>query len=265
VPERILAVDIGEARWGLAVSDELGLLAHPAGVLDARRDPLAELQRRAEALGVGRVVVGWPRRTDGGPADAAATAARWAEAIRRRTGLPVELWDERLTTRQAERLLVDQGRRRSERRQVVDEVAATLILQSFLDRRRRRSRDRPADDEARMADILGEGNGDTMAHDHDHEHLEDEVITLTDEDGHEHQFAILDVIEVDNKEYAILIPAGEEVEDEESEEEAVILRLETDETGEEILVDIEDDEEWQKVAQAWEELVDEEEEDEEEE
>lgn len=101
-----------------------------------------------------------------------------------------------------------------------------------------------------------------MSHDHDHS-LEDEIITLTDEDGQEHQFAILDVIEVDNKEYAILIPTDES--EEESEDEAVILRLETDETGEEVLVDIEDDEEWQRVAQAWEELVEEEDEDVEEE
>jgi putative Holliday junction resolvase len=104
---------------------------------------------------------------------------------------------------------------------------------------------------------------DEMTHDHEHS-LEDEVITLTDEDGQEHQFAILDVIEVDSKEYAILIPTDEAEED--SEDEAVILRLETDETGEEVLVDIEDDEEWQRVAQAWEELVEvEDEEDEEEE
>ena len=92
----------------------------------------------------------------------------------------------------------------------------------------------------------------TVAEDHE---MDADLITLTDEDGAEHQFAILDVIEVEEHEYAILIPAGGEEDSEESDE-AVILRLETDTDGEEILVDIEDDEEWQRVAQVWEEMID---------
>ncbi len=94
-------------------------------------------------------------------------------------------------------------------------------------------------------------------HDHDHEHVaEDEVITLVDEDGKEHQFALLDVIEVDENEYAILIPAGEG--DDEEVDEAVILRMEEDADGNEVLVDIEDESEFERVATAWEELLDEE-------
>jgi len=86
----------------------------------------------------------------------------------------------------------------------------------------------------------------------------EETIVLTDEDGHDHEFSIVDVIEVEGKEYAILLPlaGGEE---EEEEEEAVILRIDKDEDGEEVLVDIEDDDEWERVAEAWEELLDEEE------
>lgn len=90
-----------------------------------------------------------------------------------------------------------------------------------------------------------------MAEEHE---LDSDLITLTDEEGEEHQFAILDVIEVEDHEYAILIPAGDEVEEEA--DEAVILRLETDDSGEEVLVDIEDDEEWQRVARVWEEMID---------
>ncbi|MBC7338263.1 MAG: DUF1292 domain-containing protein [Firmicutes bacterium] len=83
-----------------------------------------------------------------------------------------------------------------------------------------------------------------------------DTVVLTDEDGKEHEFAIVDVIEVEGKDYAILLPMGEEA-DEEEEGDAVILRIDTDEKGEDVLVDIEDDEEWEKVAEAWEAMVDE--------
>lgn len=77
----------------------------------------------------------------------------------------------------------------------------------------------------------------------------DEVITLVDEEGKEHDFTVVDIIEVDSVEYAILLPAQEDS------DEAVILKFDKDEDGNEILVDIEDDEEWEKVADAWEEMV----------
>jgi uncharacterized protein YrzB (UPF0473 family) len=77
----------------------------------------------------------------------------------------------------------------------------------------------------------------------------DEVVTLIDEDGKEHDFTVVDIIEVEGSEYAILLPADEET------DEAVILKFDKDEDDNEILVDIEDDEEWEKVADAWEELV----------
>lgn len=77
----------------------------------------------------------------------------------------------------------------------------------------------------------------------------DEVVTLIDEEGKEHDFTVVDVIEVDGMEYAILLPAQEDS------DEAIILKFDKDEDGNEILVDIEDDEEWEKVADAWEEMV----------
>ncbi|MEW6696396.1 MAG: DUF1292 domain-containing protein [Bacillota bacterium] len=78
---------------------------------------------------------------------------------------------------------------------------------------------------------------------------QDEVITLIDEDGTEHDFNVIDVIEVEGSEYAILLPV------EEDSDEAVILKFANDEDGNEVLVDIESDEEWEKVADAWEEMV----------
>ncbi len=91
----------------------------------------------------------------------------------------------------------------------------------------------------------------------------EQTIVLTDEEGHEHEFTIIDVIEVDERQYAVLLPvapleaeAGEE--EPEGIEDAVILRLEQDEKGDDVLVDIEDDDEWERVAQAWEESLEEE-------
>lgn len=88
---------------------------------------------------------------------------------------------------------------------------------------------------------------------HEHEHEQDEVITLVDEDGRETDFAVIDIVEVEEERYAILLPVEDG--DEEAEGEAIILKFEQDEEGNEILVDIEDDEEWEKVADAWEEMV----------
>ncbi|HOV79533.1 MAG TPA: DUF1292 domain-containing protein [Bacillota bacterium] len=79
------------------------------------------------------------------------------------------------------------------------------------------------------------------------------IITLVDEDGSEHDFSVIDILEVDGSEYAVLLP----VEDES--DEAVILKFACDDEGNELLIDIEDDEEWEKVADAWEEMLNEEE------
>ncbi|HHW42561.1 MAG: DUF1292 domain-containing protein [Thermoanaerobacteraceae bacterium] len=89
-------------------------------------------------------------------------------------------------------------------------------------------------------------------HDHDHEHEQEEVITLVDEEGQEKDFEVIDIVQVDGSEYAILLPLEQTEEDE---GEAIILKFERDEEGNEILVDIEDDEEWEKVADYWEEMV----------
>lgn len=83
---------------------------------------------------------------------------------------------------------------------------------------------------------------------------EDEVLTLTDEEGNEHEFSVIDIIEMDGSEYAILLPleGGEDDQDE-----AIILRIDSDDDGNEVLVDIEDDEEWEKVADSWASMVEE--------
>ena len=135
---RTLAVDPGSKRVGLAVSDPSGTIAsalstepaEPAATLASR---LAEIAKAQEA---GRIVVGLPLRLDGRHGPEAKAAQELADLLRKASGLPVELVDERLTTAEAEKSLIAGGMRREKRRATVDRVAATLLLQGHLDSKR---------------------------------------------------------------------------------------------------------------------------------
>ena len=135
---RILGVDLGERRIGIAASDLLGVTAQPVGVLEAKSEAedIARVRERAEERRAGKIVVGLPLNMDGSEGPAARKARRFAAALEREAGLEVELWDERLTTVEAERMLIAADQRRAKRRQVRDRVAAALILQSYLDAHR---------------------------------------------------------------------------------------------------------------------------------
>ncbi|MGH7777821.1 MAG: Holliday junction resolvase RuvX [Candidatus Dormibacterales bacterium] len=130
----MLAVDPGSKRVGLAVSDELGITAQPLASIPA--EPAEDLPGRlaavAKELGAAEVVVGLPRRLDGSEGPEARGARDLAASLGAAAGLPVTMVDERLTTAAAERHLVRSGLRRARRREVVDEVAAVIILQGFL-------------------------------------------------------------------------------------------------------------------------------------
>ncbi len=132
---RILALDLGGRRVGLALSDPLGLTAQPLGFFERQGasdvDTVARLvaTHRAE-----RVVVGHPLLLSGVPGEKARDAETMVEALRGRlASVDVVLWDERLTTVQAERAMIAAGVRRKRRRERADSVAAALILQSYLD------------------------------------------------------------------------------------------------------------------------------------
>lgn len=134
---RVLGVDVGERRIGLAVSDPSGTTAHPHAVLERtteERDVEAILAVAREQE-VAEVVVGLPLRLNGSRGPAAEAAERFG-ALLERAGLTVRFWDERLTTVEAERSLAAGGVRGRARRRVVDKVAAALILQNYLDSRR---------------------------------------------------------------------------------------------------------------------------------
>jgi putative Holliday junction resolvase len=132
---RTLGVDFGDRRIGLALSDPLGLAARPLMTLERStwaRDlgAIREIVTRHE---VRRIVVGLPLDMDGTRGRRARLTESFMDRLRAATGLPVIPWDERLTTVQAERVLVDGDVRRARRRQVIDQVAAVILLQSWLD------------------------------------------------------------------------------------------------------------------------------------
>jgi putative Holliday junction resolvase len=136
---RFLALDIGSRRIGVAVSDELGLTAQPVLTLErrsSRREDLRSLARLCRRFGVVGIVVGNPVHLSGEPSPRAAKTQAFAVELGELTGLPIHLWDERLTTHEAHQILYQAGHERQTHRKVVDQVAATLILQSFLDEKR---------------------------------------------------------------------------------------------------------------------------------
>lgn len=257
---RWLGLDLGERVIGVAISDPEGIVARPLTSLRRRSDAenaaqVAALVRKYDVHGV---VVGWPRRLDGRRGPEAHAAERFADALRQ-AGVPrVTLWDERLSTVEAERVLIAADVSRRRRKQVIDRMAATIILQGFLEAARRRRPDgsespregrgrgaRPGDPRRRGAAEKGGGAGMDLPE-------ERRIVTFRDENGEEQQFVVIDLVELDDRKYAI-------VADPDDEEEAFIFRLLHEDDGTPVLVEIEDDDEWDAVAEAWEDMVAEEE------
>jgi putative Holliday junction resolvase len=131
---------VGNRRIGVAVSDELGLTAQPVMTLERRRnsrEDLRSLARLCRRFGVAGIVVGNPLYPSGELSPQTVKIQAFASALGALTGLPIHLRDERLTTREAHQILYEAGHARQEHVRVVDQVAATLILQSFLEEKRR--------------------------------------------------------------------------------------------------------------------------------
>jgi putative Holliday junction resolvase len=132
----VLALDYGTRRIGLAVSDDAGSFAFPAGFLTCRgrgRD-LEALRELIAERSIQRVVVGLPIHMNGRKGETARAAEEFANEIAKNTGLPVDLLDERWTTREAERALAESRSGRKRRREAVDSMAATLLLRTYLER-----------------------------------------------------------------------------------------------------------------------------------
>jgi putative Holliday junction resolvase len=133
IRRRILGVDLGQARIGVAVSDELGMLAHPVETIPARVDAarrIADIVREKDAE---RVVVGLPRHMNGSLGTGGVEALAFVEKLQAMLSCKVVTWDERLTTMAANRALRESGQKTRDSRNVIDQVAAQMILQGYLD------------------------------------------------------------------------------------------------------------------------------------
>lgn len=135
---RVLGVDVGMRRIGLALSDAIGLLASPWKTIEASANPMTDAERIASAIvgvdeGVQAIVVGHPRRLDGSPTELTAHVEAVAADLRTRVQVPVILQDERLTSREAEALLAEREKDWRKRKTKLDAAAAAVLLQDYLD------------------------------------------------------------------------------------------------------------------------------------
>ncbi|MCI8422901.1 MAG: Holliday junction resolvase RuvX [Lawsonibacter sp.] len=136
---RILAIDYGDAHTGVAISDPTGLLAGETLTIHSRREDvvLDQLVRLIQERGVEELVMGFPRNMDGTEGPRAQVYRDFAARLEEACGMPVALWDERRTTVDAHRILFEAGKDGRKRKKTVDAVAASLILEGYLDFRRR--------------------------------------------------------------------------------------------------------------------------------
>lgn len=133
---KILALDIGKKRIGLATCDRLEIAASPHSVVKAGKTAVDQVVEVINKEEVEAVVVGLPVSFDGVEREMCEISRFFKNELAKKTPLPIELFDERLTSKMAEASLIESGMRREQRREVVDAVAASLILQSYLDNRR---------------------------------------------------------------------------------------------------------------------------------
>lgn len=135
---RVMAVDYGDARTGVAISDATGMLAGFTTVIHSRQEErvLEELDRLIRGHGVDELIMGFPRNMDGTEGPRAELCRTFAARLEEKTGMEVHLWDERRTTIEAHQILHAGGKRMKDHRKTVDAVAATLILEGYLTRKR---------------------------------------------------------------------------------------------------------------------------------
>ena len=135
---RLLGLDVGGKRIGVAVSDEGQILSSPWGMVEQGTRAIGEIARIARETGAIALVAGLPTGMSGREGAQAAETRRFADSVGVSLELPLAYWDERLTSTQAERMLIDAGMRRKDRRGQIDALAASLMLQSYLDSRMHR-------------------------------------------------------------------------------------------------------------------------------
>lgn len=135
---RIIGLDYGSKTVGVALSDELGVTAQPLITIERKsenklRKTLAQIEEIIAANEVSFVVLGYPKNMNNTDGPRVEATKEFKEHLERRTGLEVVLWDERLTTMESERILMEAGVRREHRKEYIDKMAAAIILQSYMD------------------------------------------------------------------------------------------------------------------------------------
>lgn len=136
---KIIGLDVGDKTIGVAMSDELGICANPVKVIqrtESIRKDIGEVRRLAEENDVSLIVVGLPLMMDGSEGIQAEKVLGFVEELKRRTRAEIATWDERLSTAEVERMLIASDQSRSKRKQVIDKLAAAVILQTYMDRHR---------------------------------------------------------------------------------------------------------------------------------
>ena len=249
---RVLALDVGERRIGVAVSDPLGLTAQGVETIQSggwSRDA-ARVGELLEQYETDRVLVGLPRTLSGEIGPQAQRILAFAEQLKER-GWQVRFQDERLTTSLAHRTLIEGDVSRKGRKQVVDKLAATYILQSFLDAGGWIEENKSG--AVRVTDVAvwkgmkkmdkGENNSMEM----------DNIIELVDENDNPIRFEHIMTVQYGGDDYILLAPVDptEDMED----DEVLVLKIDNDENGDEIYVSVEDDDLVQKVFEKYLEIV----------
>jgi len=136
MPGRMLGLDLGERRIGVAISDEMGLIASPLTMVPRQGPVVKDVRELIDRYGIVRLVVGMPIGLSGREGPQAIATRTYAESIRGEFGVPLDYWDERMTSSIAEQHLIASGVRRGKRKQQVDAVAAAVMLQGYLDNQR---------------------------------------------------------------------------------------------------------------------------------
>ncbi len=249
---RVLGLDIGDRRIGVAVSDLLGFTAQGVETVCCKslKEDADRICFLAKAYETDRIVAGLPKRLSGEEGLQAARARRFCRELESR-GLQIRFMDERLTSVSAERVLIDAGVRRENRKKYIDKLAATYILQAFMDQggwKEENTAETQSD-----AEVYRRMENDSME--------KDSIVILLDENDKECKFEHLMTLEYRGKDYIVLAPA-EEMEDIDMDE-AVVLRIDKDADGNDVYASLTDEEELEKVFERYLELAGEDEEDEE--
>lgn len=250
--KRVIALDVGEKRIGVAVSDPMGWTAQGVETIFTRGTDkdVARITELLAEYDTDRLVVGLPRSLNGETGPQAERIMAFVENLTER-GWQVRYQDERLTTAQAHRTLIEGDVKRAQRKQVVDKLAATYILQSFLDAggwKEEKPLIRITDVQIWKGGLPVENNNMEM----------DNIIELFDENDNPVRFEHIMTLQYKSEDYVLLAPIdpSEDME----EDELLVLQIENDENGEEIYVSVDDDELVQKVFEKYLEIVESEEE-----